>query len=706
MRGRFLRLLITWTLVGCGATPGASKGPAGTGPAPSASASVVAMGAPAPVDDEEDQAKYPGMRVIAEKDRVHEPYKEPLPAGAIARLGTTKLYSGFTVVAAGPDDTFVSAASYYVGLQKWDAKTGALLATEPLPKESYTNVVATTKDRKLGAFASHTDIILVDLATLKTRRVIEIFRGDRGDRIEDVAFLDDGNLVVGACSKDASEALRVFDQQGRQVSTFEVPRPKESYSEACGGPIAVANGLLAVGINDKAQLISLKSKEVLATFEAGVSVETVAFSPDGSRVLIGGYADAVNAFDVKSKKAVASYGFFSYDEDRQVMGAYFSPDGKSVAVSASTGVRIYDAATGLERARIGGGVDGAVNMRHSMATIDNTLAFPMGGPDLIGRFDWTTGAQLAPHDLGRHDKEVVFGAFGSDGSVFTSSRDGTIRKWNAATGAPIATFTEYYFEAPIGVAKDGTLVSIGAMTRDGGGYPRPSCAVRLHDPATLAVRERVGLDEPAAPNACAATDLQMSADGTIAYLRFHGRLVAFDVDAKKKLAEVPIKARGASVSVLSDGTVGLAEEEKWVVRDGRTLAKKRTIDVFYERIAASPTALVGAVSTESKLLLVSLTAGKEIASADAPKDMTFWNAVTFSPDGSLVYAGIRGDNRSGVAAISAKTGKVVAVLDRLHDRAHPMPYFLTRSPDGKRLLEGNQDETGLVIDATKLSGRN
>lgn len=706
MRGPFLPPFFALALLACGATRGATTGSTG-GTMGSASASAEAAVASAPpYDDDDDAAQYPAMRVIQEKDRLHRPYEEPLPSGAIARLGTTQLYSGFTVVAAGPGDTFISAASYYVGLQKWDAKTGGLLATEPLPKEGYMNVVSTTKDRKLAAFASSVNVFLVDLMTLKTRRVIPIFRGDGGGRIEDVAFLDDGNIVVAACSDSASEALRVFDQQGKQVSKFEVPRPKESYEQACAGPIAISNGLMAVGVNENAQLISLKNKEVLGTFSAGVAVEAVAFSPDGSRVLVGGYADAVNAFDVKTKKAVRSYGFFSYDEDRQVMGIHFSPDGASVAISASTGVRIYDAESGLERVRIGGGVQGAVNMHHSMATLGNTLAFPMGAPDLIGRFDWNTGAQFGPHDLGRHDKEVIFGAFGKDGSVFTSGRDGAIRKWDAATGAPIATFTEHYYDAPIGVAKDGTLLSIGAMRRDGGEGPRPSCALRMHDPATLVVRERIGLDEPTDANACRAHDLRVSHDGAIAYLRFGGRLVALDLDTKKKLAEVPLKSHRASVSVFSDGTIGLRDDDKWVVREGRTLAKRRVVDVDYEGISASPKSMLGAALSEAKLVLMSLTDGKEIRAVDAPKDWAFSGAVTFSSDGSLVYAGVRGDNRSGVVAVATKTGKIVGVLDKLHERGHPSPNFVAVSADGKRVLEGNSDQTGLVIDATKLQGGN
>lgn len=701
-------MTLVWALAACGATPGASSEPKG-GPPSSASASVAAAFPPAPPADEDDEAMVPRPRVIQEKNRLHEPYKEPLPPGAIARLGTTKLYSGFTVVVAGPDDTFVSAAGYYVGLQKWNARTGALIATEPLPKESYTDVAASTKDRKLGAFASHTDVILIDLATLKSRRILEIFREGGVNRIADVAFLDDGNLVVAACSKDPSEALRVFDQRGRQVGTFDVPRPKESHNEACAGPIAISGGLMAVGVNDKAQLISLKNKEVLGTFAAGVGVEAVAFSPDGSRVLFGGYADAVNAFDTKTRKAVRSYGFFSDDKDRKVEGIAFSPDGKHVAISAS-GVRIYDAATGLERLRLGG-VDGAVNMRHSMATLGDVLAFPMRAPDLIGRFDWTTGAQLTPHDLGRHDKELLFGAFGADGSVYTSSRDGSIRKWDASSGAPVATFVAGYADQPIAVAKDGALLSIGATVRDPAGYPRPTCALRLHDPSTLSVRQHIALGDPADPDDCVAADLQVSPDGGIAYLRFDRRLVAFDLATKKKLAEVllPLHA-GNATAVFSDGSVGVSEVEGWSVRDPRTLAKRRKLDLDFNQLVTSPTAMVAAaLRTESgaQLVLVSLADGKEIAKADAPKGAAFSRAMTFSPDGSILYAGIRGDGRSGVVAIAAKTGKVVGTLDKLHEGTHPSPTptLLAPSPDGKRLLEGNQDQTGLVLDTPKLQGK-
>jgi hypothetical protein len=72
----------------------------------------------------------------------------------------------------------------------------------------------------------------------------------------------------------------------------------------------------------------------------------------------------------------------------------------------------------------------------------------------------------------------------------------------------------------------------------------------------------------------------------------------------------------------------------------------------------------------------------------------------------LLYVGVTSDGRSGVAAITVKGGKHLAVLDKLHEQAHPMSRFLSLSPDGKRLLEGNQDQTGLVLDTAKLQGGN
>jgi hypothetical protein len=45
---------------------------------------------------------YRAPRAVLEQDRKHEAYGEPLPAGAIARLGSKKLHSGVTVVVGRP----------------------------------------------------------------------------------------------------------------------------------------------------------------------------------------------------------------------------------------------------------------------------------------------------------------------------------------------------------------------------------------------------------------------------------------------------------------------------------------------------------------------------------------------------------------------------------------------------------------------------
>jgi WD40 repeat protein len=705
---RSLLLVSLATMVGCSAGPPAADRPAaGSGSALTVSSSAPLLVGEAPEDVDEDTS-YRAPRAVLEQNRKHEAYGEPLPAGAVARLGTKKLFSGFTVVVAAADATFVSAASYYVGLQKWDPKTGALLATKPLKHESYFNVAATTADQKLGAFAEYKQIALVDLVTLETKRVIEVFEERSAARIHDVAFLDDGKLVVAACSKDASEALRIFDQQGSLVRSFSVPRPKESYEEACAGPIAIAKRRMIVGINRDAQLMSIDAGDVQGTFEAGVAVEAVAFSPDGSRFLVGGYGDAGNAFDTKTRKAVRSYGFFA-QSDGEVRGVAFSPDGASVAVSASSGVRVYESATGLELARLGQ-VHGAVNAQHALATIGNILAFPMGGPDLIGRFDWTTGEQLTPHDLGRHDKELTEGVLTADGAAITASRDGTIRRWDAVTGAPVATLSHAFQQAPIALAKDGALLSLTASKRDETGYPRPRCAITVHDPATLAVREELVLREPKSREDCFPSRLLLSPDGTIAYARFRTRLIAAELATKKVLADVELPDYfGGAVAILSDGSVAARDEGRWSIRDARTLAKQRATDLIFESLVASPKGFVAASlarESESQLVLVSLESGKELARVEAPKGLRFTSAMTFSSDGGLLYVGVTSDGRSGVAAITVKGGKHLAVLDKLHEQAHPMSRFLSLSPDGKRLLEGNQDQTGLVLDTAKLQGGN
>src|SRR5436190_16997142 len=61
-------------------------------------------------------------------------YGDPLPPGAIARIGTVRLRSGSDIdrVALSPDAKLLVTTTEYRPLEVWDGRTGQLLRTIPM----------------------------------------------------------------------------------------------------------------------------------------------------------------------------------------------------------------------------------------------------------------------------------------------------------------------------------------------------------------------------------------------------------------------------------------------------------------------------------------------------------------------------------------------------------------------------------------------
>jgi WD40 repeat protein len=119
-------------------------------------------------------------------------------------------------------------------------------------------------------------------------------------------------------------------------------------------------------------------------------VTSVAFSPDGRRIVSGSYDNTVRVWDAATGQPVGQ-PFTGHTAG--VNGVAFSPDGKRIAsASADKTVRVWDADTGK----------------------------PVGQP--------FTG----------HTNYVNDVAFSPDGKrIVSGSEDGTLRLWNADTGQPI-----------------------------------------------------------------------------------------------------------------------------------------------------------------------------------------------------------------------------------------------------------------------------
>jgi WD40 repeat protein len=159
----------------------------------------------------------------------------------------------------------------------------------------------------------------------------------------------------------------------------------------------------------------------------------VAFSLDGTQVITGGLT--VRLWDARTGAELAQL-----KSQNGVSSVALNPDGLRVAVSYEFGTnlekvpRIWDVKSGTELVQLKG---------HGNAI--TCIAFsPDGARVITGSRDWSariwdanTGAQLEL--LQGHENPLLSVAFSSDGSrVVTSSSDRTARTWDAGTGKELA----------------------------------------------------------------------------------------------------------------------------------------------------------------------------------------------------------------------------------------------------------------------------
>ncbi len=647
---------------------------------------------------------------------------DPLPQGAIQRLGSARLRQASAVTAiafAADGKRLVSAGNHTIGV--WDSATG-----REIHQLNAVNIMGLAVSPVGGVMASsqNNNVQVWDLATGKPKFSLHT-PGFAVAISPDGRVLATGGRTAGRSDPvvlwDLSTGNKLRSLSGSMYQVFGLafsPSGKSLAAVSCG------NSGFSPPNSARPEIIRLWEVETGKLHEldghAG-GAASLAFSPDGKVLATGGRDGTLIWWDTATRKelrkiklAEAVYnhpkGWGSGSGGIQALA--FAPNGKTLASANQDGtVRLFDAAAGKQAQVLRGHAHSVVAVAFSP---DGKVLASGSADHTVRLWDTTTGALLNPR--GGHDGGVSSVLVSADGKrAVSAGKDRTLRIWDLTRAKELLTLRDFKTTIhAVALSPDDKNIAVGM--EDGNIQLR-------HAVSGAILRELKG-------HSGMVRSLSFSPDGTVlasaSPSRKNSNLAAketlrslrlWDVATGRELPRIEGSRNDWYARFSPDGKWLAAYEDAVVLWDAATGKKHRRLDglsdfAFHpdgKSIVGWTTAprargVGGGIGTERGMVRVSrLADGAELYRFEGPRRMPAIGGVfVLSPDARLVALAVSEDGRWEQNALQIwemATGKMRRVL-KGHAGAVTGCVF---SPDGRLVLSASSDTTVLVWDLTVQS---
>lgn len=256
---------------------------------------------------------------------------------------------------------------------------------------------------------------------------IRDYRGHIRD-VSAVAFSRDGRWVMSG----ASHSLRLWGTQKETFPTYFIlrerraPRGLRSMDDVAFSPDG--ERVLAAGRDGTLRLWDVAGEQLLRTLEGHTHrVTSVAIGPEGERALSGSHDRTLRLWDVSTGEALRTFE----GHTGSVRSMALSPDGRRALSGSHDGtLRLWDVATGETLRTFEGHADWVAAVAFSPG---GERVLSGGGDNTLRLWDVASGELL--HIFTGHEETVTSVAFGPDGKqVASGSWDHSARVWDVASG--------------------------------------------------------------------------------------------------------------------------------------------------------------------------------------------------------------------------------------------------------------------------------